>query len=313
MTTHSYPFWRAVALIVVAVFGLTACETINETEEAQLSEEEATVLTSVVADGLALETDGLMAGVFEATAEVTPQGLHYRVGANEGGWGHGMGGAQRHIPWRGDHDFSAIYDPETGEHTIVFERTVDSPNMEKAVSTELTYIFRDVAGTFLEYPRQDAAQVASVEFDGLRTGSMTIEHTHGQRQGTHASEFVHTANWFLEGVNTSVMTLEGSQERTGSALIVTRRNGTLERTFSMAMNLVDVSIAVETTEDDTLYVVSGVLEYAVTVTINKDGDTTTREYSGTIELTEDGYALMRVMGLRHLYRIDLYDGDVVEQ
>lgn len=307
MKTKWFTRLSSLALVGVLALGLTACETINETETAQLSEEEEAVLTSVVADGLALETDGLMAGVYDATADVTPEGLAYRYGYNhENHMGRG--------PWHGDHDFVAVYDPATGEHTIAFERTIDTPRMEKSMSTELVYIFQDAEGGFLEFPRLDADAVASVAFEGERSGSMAVERTRGQQQGLHTSDFVHTANWVLSGVDADVMTLEGSQARSGSSTIETRRLGTLERTFSMSMNLIDVTIASPTSDEQSLEnVVSGTIEFAVAVTITKDGETTTREYEGTIELTSDGYALMRVLGLRHLFRIDLYDGDVVEQ
>lgn len=294
LTHHWMPFVAALALMLT----LAACDT--TTPEPPLSEEEAEAVADVMADALSDQTDGMMAGLYDLTATVTRDGLSYAASASKNG----------DRPWRGvQRNFSAEYDSTTGEHTIEYRREIDRPNIDKTVGVNLSYIFEDVDGGFLEFPRRESDAIATITFDGQRNANTEITRPRGARTST----VERTAQWVLDGLEdgSELMTLSGTQQHIGTQQ-VERPSGVFSREFSARLNIVDVTIQKPTgTEEAPLETrVSGTLEYEINITRTRNGDERANTYRGTVELAGDGRALLRIMGLRAPFAIDLASGDV---
>jgi hypothetical protein len=117
----------------------------------------------------------------------------------------------------------------------------------------------------------------------------------------------------MDGVNQDVTSLSGTQESTGSDEMSLPDSVVAAGTYSMTLNAIDVTIErQENEEGDLERLVTGTIQYTMSITKTRNGETVTREGEGTLELDGSGEALMRILGLRELYRIDLQDGEVEE-
>jgi hypothetical protein len=289
------PFLASLALVLA----LAACDTTSP--EPELSEEEADAVAEVMADALSDQTDGMMAGLYDLTATVSRDGIAY----------NSTSAKSDERTWRGVHrDFAASYDPETGEHLIQYRREIDRPNFTKSIGVNLSYLFEDVDGNFLEFPRRQSDDIATITFDGQRNGETQVTRPRGSRTSTVDRE----AQWVLDGLEdgSELMTLSGTQTHVGTHQV--ERNGaTRMREFTLRLNIADVTIQKPTDDSDEALEgrVTGTLEYQAEITLTTvNGAARTNTYRGTVELEGNGRALLRIMGLRAPIAIDLANGDV---
>lgn len=290
--------WTPLAVSFALLLTLVACDTTSP--EPEVDEQEAEAVADIMANALSDRSDGMMAGLYDLTASVSRTGLSY-----------GDSAEKRHVDrdWRGRHrDFAAEYNPETGEHLIQYRREVDRPGFYKSVGVNLSYIFEDVDGTFLEFPRRQYDDIAVITFEGTRKGETQIR----RDAGSFESTFDRQAQWVLGGLEdgSEVMELGGTQSQQGTQRIQ-RGDRVRTRNFMMRLNIVDVTIEKPTSDDDPIEErISGTIEYQVSVTHTINGEERTHEYRGTVELDGKGAARLRLMGFRNPFFINLANGDV---
>jgi hypothetical protein len=271
------------------------CSDVTNTTKEELTEEEVLVLEGVLGNALSEEDEGLLSGMMDMTGHFGTNGLNHR---------YRRSGAFEGSPFG---DFTREYDPETGIHSISFTRDVDRPQWSVSLSALMEYQFTDPDGAFLEFPYADSTFIQTIQFNGTRTGQT--------ERPNRSSSFERVANWTLSDIQSvdGVMTLEGSQTGTGSMMVSRPAGGEFSREYTTQLDLVDVTLQEATEDEDRLpYLVSGVIEYQTTITKTVNGEETVNEYSGTIELSENGEALVRFFGLKRTLRLNLANGSRVD-
>ena len=286
----------------------SGCDSLNDDdpEIVSLSEADIEAASAVMAETLSDQNEGMMADLNDMTANIGALGLEYD---RRRFWRDPL-----RRPCRGvNREYDRTYDETTGTHTIDYSRTHEGNNCEKSVAVQLNYIFTDEAGGFIATPRASASQIAEIAFEGSRIGSGTYT---TRRDAERTRSFEQTGSWNLSGLQSSVATLEGSQEANGD-YSYQRPDSlgnlvTVSGTYTIQLNTVDVTIAQANEEEDLENEISGSLSYTIMMTRTVDGETATRDIEGTVELEGNGRALLRFNGLRQLYRISLSDGEVEE-
>jgi hypothetical protein len=294
--THTFRLVLLLSGLIVASPLLTACDVMRDT--ADLTEEEAVLVSGIVADAIAGQTEGLVADIYDVTADLGAGGLHYQQR-------HGHHGPSPEM--RG---FQAVYNPETGVHTIAYERSFTGPLVSRSMSALLEYIYRDAEGNPLEFPMRArrANMIADIEFAGTRSGvteGRTLDGT-----GSRRNAFSRETEWQLSGLaaNRSHMSLSGRQRQTGDYEANRGDSFSQRRSFTLDMQFVDVVIErALSTEGNLEQRISGTVQYTVKIEHELNGQTTTREAEGTLEIA-DSKALMRLMGMRRAFLIDLNTG-----
>jgi hypothetical protein len=276
-------------------FTATACtDSVSNVNEVDASEEDVTVLQNVVGDALSDQNEGFLSSINDLTARVLQDGIEYRFREND--------------EWRGPFNhFNHNYNPENGVHTIQYRRGFNRPLLSKLLQVKLEYIFFDANNGFIEFPGQEANQIETIAFNGTHEGF-----TEGPMR---RSEFERTASWTLDGFGAShpSMGLSGLQSHNGSMTISNREGVQASRSYSMNFNLVDISIQKPNGSENRLeYLVTGIIEYDVELITMRNGQEHIQEFSGTIELNGDGSALMRVLGLQRVFRLQLATGRPIE-
>lgn len=283
---------RILPFLLLAV-GFSACSEVDKTPS--ISEEDTQVIQASVSAALADQNDGVMTELYDVTSTL-------RFGAPV------SGSVQNERPPRpghgGERNYTRTYDPATGKHVIAYEHSFSGPGISKSMSVYQEYIFTNPDGAFVQFPGR--SEVATIAFTGRREGSMTTPR--------HSSESSRRAQWTMTGLenSSSTIVLNGTQANEGDMTVTLREGGTASREYTMTMTFADVNIDKSFQADSTLEdKVSGTITFEHTMKHTlPNGEVREKTNSGSIELTGDGRALLRIMGLRTLYRINLATGDV---
>lgn len=289
-------------LFVVA----SGCDTLNneESEVAAVSEADLEAASSIMAETLSDQNEGMMSSLNDMTANLGLQSLSYDMRRF-----HRNSDLR---PCRGvDRNYERAYDETTGVHSIDYSRTHQGDNCEKSVAVSLNYIFTDADGNFISTPRLSASEVSEIAFDGTRTGSSSYTNRRGNNR---TRSFEQTGAWNLSGLLADVATLDGTQSSTGDYSFVRQDSAgndvNVTGTYSIELTTVDVTVTQTATEEDLENQLSGSLQYTIDMTRTVNGETEEKNIEGTVELESNGRALLRFNGLRQLYRISLSDGEV---
>jgi hypothetical protein len=296
----TYTIQSIVAIAVVALF--TGCNTVDPVEQ-DLTDQEIEMTGEIVAESLSGERSGLMATFYDAFSNISRDGISYDRNSHADDELLSDNIANR----SSESEWSAEYDPETGEHTISFRRSFEGPIVSKSLSVLNKYIFTDTEGEFLEFPRRDQNLIETIDFKGSKSGSV--------ESVRKSSSFSRIDTLFTSGLHSEspVLRLEGSHDGEGEMTVqLQQANRTVERSYQIRLNLIDVQIDKEVvTSKGTLEEgVSGLITYSIEMNGTSNGQSREKTISGTIEMTGDGSALLRFDRIEKVLRLGLRSGEV---
>lgn len=292
---------KYISIIVTALLLMfvAACDTVAPQAD-DLSEVDIEVATQIVGESLSDHNEGVFASLYDALSSLSTDQINYgsqqmaKAGDDDNS-GRGF-----------ESEYNATYDPETGEHHITFRRSIVRPPFSKTMSANLKYIFTDIDGAFLEFPKRQQDSIETIDFRGTRAGT--------KNGPVRASEFSRTDTLFLSGVSsaTNLLELDGNHHGEGSMIVNTRESGTVERSYSIQIELVDISVdkAVVQENGSLEEGVTGFLRYKLVMKHSNNGQNRERTVEGTIELNGDGTALLRIEQVKKFFTISLRNGDV---
>lgn len=283
------------SILLFLFVGLIACKEADNS--ASLSEEDLQVVTLAVSEALADETDGVMTELYDLQ-----NNLAFGRTSSDVGVLHGPQRGPR--PGQGDpRNQVRTYDPATGKHVIQFERNFTGGGVTKSQNVYLEYIFTNPDGAFVEFPGRE--EVAQVQFTGTREGSIS-----GPRRSSTTSR---SATWLMQGMETASTTirLNGTQENSGT-MSGSTPNGDFSREFTLTLGFADVTLDKSFEADSTLEnKVTGTITFNMTMKHTlPNGEIREKTNQGSIDLAGNGKALLRIMGIRTLFAINLATGDV---
>jgi len=301
MKPYNYIF---IILAFAASTLLYGCNTVNSSEP-DISEEELEIAGEIIGASLSEEQDGVLSSVYDAFSTISQTGISY-TGPATSMQKASADSADR--PGRGfERNFSADYNPETGEHTVSFDRSFEGPNLTKSLDILNKYIFTDADGEFLQYPRRDNEMIETIDFKGMRIGSFETER--------RTSSFTRVDTMFASGLSGSsaILTIDGKHNGEGRMTVnLPRLERSGERTFEVEFTFQNIQLdKAIVRENGTLEEgITGLITYDMQMTQTRDGDTKEKSLSGTIELTGDGSALLRFDRFRKTFRIAMSDGSL---
>lgn len=280
------------SILLFLAVGLIACQEADNSPS--LSEEDLQVVTLAVSEALSDQTDGVITELYDLQGQLG----HGRV---QSGFQSGPRGPR---PGQGEpRNEVRTYNPETGQHIIQFERNFSADGVSKTQSVYLEYIFTNPDGAFVEFPGRE--EVATVQFTGDREGTVTT-----RRQSSNTNR---EATWLMSGLEDASTTirLNGTQSNSGNMTAITPR-GEVSRVFSLDLAFVDVTLDKSFEADSTLEnKVTGTITFEMNMTHTlPNGEVREKTNTGSIDLAGNGRAILRIMGIRTLYTINLATGDV---
>ena len=288
------------AVILMLVFA--ACDTLNKDQEQEISQEELEVAGQILGSSLSDAEEGLLSSLYDAVSEVDEEGIRYRFEEQ-----HRQQHQYRDHGRGSESQYHADYDPETGEHTVWFIREFEGPLVTRSLKVRSVYIYTDINGRFLEFPRRQQDRIETIDFKGTREGTTAGEY--------RSNRFYRFDQFYLDGVSAAseIMTLQGSHQGNGEMTAdLVRRDVVTSRTYEIEMELDDIRIDKALVQENGNLEdgITGFITYRLSMTRTVNGETTERNLSGVIELTGDGTALLRFNKLQQLFRIALDTGTV---
>ena len=273
-----------------ALLAVSACDSSLDADTADLTDAEAQVVAEIVAEALSEDGGGLIASARDLTSTVSASGVADGP--------RGVRGDRP--PCRSNVETS--YDADTGTHVVAYACSREGENGSARFASRLSYQYRDASGGFVADPAADWDTVDAVAFGGTRQGS--VERSRGA--ASHASAFEQSGQWALTALTGDApAALAGRQQRTGTRTHTTRR-GTVSRAFSVTLSGDDIAIQLDA--DGRGYAAVGELAYSGTVEVTRNDEVERRAIEGTIDLEAGGRAVLRIVGVRGVFRVALGDG-----
>lgn len=286
------------ALALLVTFG--ACSSVNNDVEA-ISAEDVDLAAHIVTTSIADDESGMMSSLYDAFSDVSSEGITY--GANSARFkadpesGNDGRGRER--------NFTYSYDPVTGIHSLDYSRSVQNGLFSKSIEVNQDIIFTDLDGSFIEFPRQNRADIEAIAYSGSKVG----EHSGRYRSGS----FSKADDFRLAGIHntSSILTLSGTHTGSGNAEGVTRDSVEASRSYSINLEFSNIEVNKDTVKahGSLEFAVSGTITYSVTMNKTINGVPEETVMDGTIDLSEDGTALMRFNKLPNTVRFALGNGE----
>jgi len=291
-------------LVVSAVLAITfsACSAVNNDVES-LSDEDVAIAAEIVGISLADNESGALSSMYDAFSGIDDVGISY--GGGQGGMHMKSNDMRGNNGRGGERNFSHSYDSTTGIHTISFERSVQNEMFSKSVSLNQQIIFTDLDGNFLARPKAEKDLIESIAFDGVKSG---------ESEGPfRSSSFTKEDSFRFSGLHetSGTLSMNGTHHGIGVAEGTLNDSTRASRSYEIDINFQNIAI-----EKDTVKAygsleqgVSGTLTYSITMNKTINGVPEETLVEGTIDLEEDGTALMRFNKLTKVIRFSLVDGE----
>lgn len=286
------------ALALLVTFG--ACSSVNNDVEA-ISSEDVDLAAHIVTSSLADDESGMMSSLYDAFSDVSADGITYgqsdlrfKLDDHRGNDGRGR-----------ERNYTYSYDPETGIHSLDYSRVVENGDFYKSIVIDQDIIFTDLDGAFIEFPRVDKDDIEGIAYSGTKTG---------EKNGPFRSgSFTKTDDFRLSGIHETspILSLNGEHTGTGSAEGITRDSVEASRSYDINITFENVEVNKDTVEahGSLEFAVTGTLTYSITMNKTIGGVPEESIVEGTIDLEEDGTALMRFNKLPQVIRFSLGDGE----
>lgn len=298
----------SIALLAGLMSACTLGDFSDDIEDQQLTEEEIEAASQIMGQTLSDDSDGIFSSLSDAVSTVSSNGFETNPrfkGHDDDDDDHRRGD----YSGRGnEHNYQYSYDPETGTHTLSFEREVMNENFLKSMSALLTYVFTDVDGAFIAAPHENQSSIENIDFTSSKSGNMKNRH--------RSSEFSRVDTFAITGVSdaASTLTIDGNHYGNGTFNGVSESGNTFERSYVNEINLLDVQVNKDSVAQygSLAHGVTGTLTYEINIFKNKNGEESSKTISGTIEMDGDGTALLRFKNINRLFRIHLKSGFVTD-
>ncbi len=286
------------ALALLVTFG--ACSSVNNDVEA-ISAEDVDLAAHIVTTSIADDESGMISSLYDAFSDVSSEGISYGASAarfktdrDNGNDGRGR-----------ERNFTYSYDPETGIHSLDYSRSVQNGLFSKSIEVNQDIIYTDLDGEFIEFPRQNREDIEAIAYTGSKVG----EHEGKFRSGS----FSKADDFRLAGIHStsSILTLSGTHAGSGNAEGVTRDSVEASRSYTINLEFSNIEVNKDTVKahGSLEFAVSGTITYSVTMNKTINGVPEETVMDGTIDLSEDGTALMRFNKLPNTVRFALGDGE----
>lgn len=289
-------------LLILVISGCTLDNVGNSTDET-ITEEDLQASSQILGESLSSDNSGVILSLNDALTTISSSGFTQKTAGPTTAQDDDRSG-------RGNEtNYKYTYDPETGTHTISFERQVQRALFSKTVIDTLNYIFRDNNESFIKLPRQQKERIETIDYNGRREGEISTPRKE--------SFFVRKDTFAITGVSdaSTVLTIDGVHNGQGSIEIDRPENELMKRSYQLEINFLNIEIdkAVVENNQNLQSGVTGTLSWDMMIEKSVGNRTETHTLRGTIELSGDGTALLRFRNYLKLFQINLNNGDVKDQ
>lgn len=283
----------ALSLTLMILFA--ACSAVNNDVES-LTDEDIELATQIIGESVSSDNSGVMGSIYDAMSAVGQDGISYNDRRNKADDDHSGRGRES--------NYSYEYDPETGTHTLEYNRSVNRGEFSKSVSLLNTYVFKSPEGDFIARPRANADSIESIDFTGNKSGQLVSrkKNSNFSRADTFAIAGLHSTS--------SVVSIDGTHFGEGTATGMVRDSVEASREYTVNIEFLNVEIEKDSVEanGNLEQGVTGTLNYSIVINKTFGDESDENVIEGTIEMDGDGTALLRFKKIAKVVRFSLKDG-----
>jgi len=207
---------------------------------------------------------------------------------------------------RGDEtNINYLYTPTTGTHQFSFQRMVNTSGFQKEVSDTTRYIYRNNAGSFIEFPGQQRSSIESIFFTGVRQGSILTPERN--------SFFIRKDTLQITGVSQTngQAAIEGIHRSEGSFEGTVESGQTFERDYTLEINFLNIQLNTSFIDQSRSIEqgIRGAFTYVLTIT-DAANRSNSRAIRGSIDMLGDGTATLRLSQQQKFFQVNLDNGQV---
>lgn len=287
------------SLLILPLLIFGACSSVNNDVEF-ISNEDVDLAAHIVTTSVADDESGMISSLYDAFSNVSKDGISYGDNKSK------ISPDRKNNDGRGrEKNFSYSYDPETGTHSLNYSRSIENEKFSKSTEVNQSIIFTDLDGVFIEFPKQNKDSIEAISYTGTKIGSHI-----GPYRG---SSFSKSNKFDLSGIHatSSILSLDGVHTGNGSAQGVTRDSVEASRNYDINITFENVTINKDTVKayGSIENSVTGTLIYSINMSKNIGGEVDEKIIEGTVDLSEDGTALMRFNKFPQVIRFSLGNGE----
>ena len=291
-------------LITVLSIGFWSCSSVTNNTELT-SDADLDMAAEIMGSSISDQESGLMNSVYDGLSNVSATGISY--GKNQSFL---LKSNKEDRSGRGfERSFSHSYDSTTGIHTLSFERSFEKGLFSSSISTLQELQYTDLEGNFIARPKLRRNDVNQIQLLSTKTG------THNNPR--KSSEFTKIDSLHFSGLHSTQnrVLMDGVHQNFGSGEAVLRDSSTHARSYEVEVSFNNIVINKDTlsTYGKLENAVSGTLTYRMVMSKVINGVPEEKMIEGTIDLEEDGTALMKFYNYDRTYRLGLKDGDIRER
>lgn len=289
-------------LLILFVSGCTL-KNIDENASNNITEEDLAAASQILGESLSSDNSGVLLSLTDALTNVSNDSFTENINQKSSATT-----IQDDRSGRGsESNYRYSYDPETGTHTVSFERIIDRPLFSKQVNDTLKYIFSDNTGAFIEHPRTERERIESINYNGRREGTINTPRKY--------SFFVRTDTFLIDGASDAspVMQINGVHNGNGTLEIQRPNGNSFERSYRLEINFLNIEIEKALAQGTLRRGVTGSLSWEMIIDKSSNGREESKTIRGTVELVGDGTGLLRFEDLLSRFQVNLNNGDIKDQ
>ena len=298
---------RIPLLLALLSVGLWSCSSVsNDTE--LISDADLDMAAEIMGSTISDEESGIVNSIYDAFSTVSSTGISYNKktifsakNIHDDSKNYGGRGLER--------AFTHSYDSTTGVHTLSFERSFTKGPFTNTTSTLQEFIYTDLDGNFIARPKVNRDAINTISLASQKSGSIN--------NPKRSSEFTKIDTMLFTGLHASesLVELSGKHRSFGSGVAVLRDSSSYSRSFSVSITFDNITIDKDTVNayGNLENGLTGTLTYSIVMNKVTNGTPEESIMEGTVDLSEDGTALMQFYKYDYIYRLGLRNGDIKER
>jgi len=269
-------------------------------DENSISQQDIDAVAQIIGESLSDENSGIVGSISDALGNVSANGFVSTTGTEIQSETHDENTG------RGDEtNINYLYTPTTGTHQFSFQRMVNTSGFQKEVSDTTRYIYRNNAGSFIEFPGQQRSSIESIFFTGVRQGSILTPERN--------SFFIRKDTLQITGVSQTngQAAIEGIHRSEGSFEGTVESGQTFERDYTLEINFLNIQLNTSFIDQSRSIEqgIRGAFTYVLTIT-DAANRSNSRAIRGSIDMLGDGTATLRLSQQQKFFQVNLDNGQV---
>jgi len=292
---YLYPFF-----LLSCCFLAAGCSLGVDDDENSISQQDIDAVAQIIGESLSDENSGIVGSISDALGNVSANGFVSTTGTEIQSEAHDENTG------RGDEtNINYLYTPSTGTHQFSFQRMVNTSGFQKEVFDTTRYVYRNNAGSFIEFPAQQRSSIESIFFTGVRQGSILTPERN--------SFFIRKDTLQITGVSQTngQAAIEGIHRSEGSFEGTVESGQTFERDYTLEINFLNIQLNTSFIDQSRSIEqgIRGAFTYVLTIT-DAANRSNSRAIRGSIDMLGDGTATLRLSQQQKFFQVNLDNGQV---